>query len=489
MPPLYPSLLELNTRVILRRLGDGLGREATLDDIPDAALDRIAGQGFDWTYWMGVWRTGDIGRRISRSRPEWLAAFRVALPDLEERDICGSGFAVTGYMAAEEIGGDAALLRLRQRLHARGVRLMLDFVPNHVALDHPWVRTRPELFVHGTAELLLREPGNYVEAGGAVLACGRDPNFPGWPDTLQLDYSRPDTVDAMRAELGTAAGLCDGLRCDMAMLLLPDVFERTWGRPALPFWAEAAASVRAGRADFVFMAEVYWGLERRLVEQGFDYTYDKTLYDRVAAADARGIRDHLRAGLDEQRHFARFLENHDEDRAAATFPWDRHRAAAIVTFLAPGLRFFHDGQLEGRTARVSVHLNRAANEAPNLHVAAFYARLLEALRAPVLRDGAWTLLEPTPAWDGNWTWNGFVGFWWEGAEGTRLLAVVNDQANQAQCYFRLPFPGLDGSRVVLSDLFGPARYDRDGNELVGRGLYLDLAAWGLHLFHVEVAGA
>lgn len=133
------------------------------------------------------------------------------------------------------MGGDAALMRLRARMRRRGMRLMLDFVPNHVALDHPWVEDRPELLMAGTAAQLAAEPGNYVRLGAAVLAHGRDPNFPGWPDTLQLDYADPATVAAMRGQLMRAAGLCDGLRCDMAMLLLPEVFERSWGKPALPF--------------------------------------------------------------------------------------------------------------------------------------------------------------------------------------------------------------------------------------------------------------
>jgi hypothetical protein len=490
-PPAYPSLLELNTRLILRGLGDRLGRQATLDDIPDALLDRVAGQGFDWVYWLGVWRTGDAARLISRSVPEWRAEFEALLPDLEERDIGGSCFAVTGYAAAPEIGGNAALLRLRERLHRRGLLLMLDFVPNHVAPDHPWVGARPDLFVHGAPALLASAPGNYVEvataSGTVVLARGRDPNFPGWPDTLQLDYANPSTLDAMRSELAAVAESCDGLRCDMAMLLLPEVFERTWGRRALPFWPEAIGSVRARRPDFVFMAEVYWGLEARLLEQGFDYAYDKTLYDLAVRGDACGMRAHLRARVDEQRRLARFLENHDEERAAHVFAWDKHRAAAVVSFCSPCLRFFHDGQFEGRTKHASVHLNRAPAEPADPAIAAFYARLLDILRNPVLRDGAWTLLEPAPAWDGNWTWAGFIAFAWDGEDGDRLLGVVSYQPHQAQCYLRLRFAGLAGRRVMLRDLLGPAVYQRDGDELLGRGMYFDVPAWGVHLFRVEAA--
>jgi hypothetical protein len=489
--PLYPALYQLNTRVRLRELEAGLGRPATLDDIPDAELDRIAAQGFDWLYCLGVWSTGEAGRRVSRTNPEWRREFQALLPDLEERDICGSSFAVTAYAAHPAMGGNAALARLRDRLHARGLRLMLDFVPNHMAPDHPWARERPELFVRGSQDLLKQQPGNYLAVETArstmVLAHGRDPYFPGWPDTLQLDYGNPATREAMRGELLAAASLCDGLRCDMAMLILPDVFRRTWGIAAEPFWPGAIQAVRARRPDFVFMAEVYWDLEWTMLQQGFDYAYDKTLYDRAVARSGRGIREHLRAGLDYQHHLVRFLENHDEPRAAGALPWDVHQAAAVVAFLSPGLRFFHQGQFEGRRKRVPIHLDRAPAETPDPAVGAFYARLLELLRQPVLRDGAWRLLEPVEAWPGNWTWDGFICFAWEGRGGEHLLGVVNFQPNQAQCYVRLPHGALTGRPHDLIDLLGPARYRRGGDDLTGRGLYLDLPPWGFHLFSLEAA--
>ena len=189
-----------------------------------------------------------------------------------------------------------------------------------------------------------------------MLAHGRDPYFPGWPDTLQLNYGNPATQEAMIAELVKIAGQCDGVRCDMAMLVLPDVFERTWNIQAQPFWPRATERVRERAPGFCFMAEVYWDLEWTLQQQGFDYTYDKRLYDRLRDGHARPVREHFHAGLDYQNKMARFLENHDEPRAAATFPADVHQAAAVITFLSPGLRFFHQGQFEGRRKRISPHL-------------------------------------------------------------------------------------------------------------------------------------
>ncbi|HZW88421.1 MAG TPA: alpha-amylase family glycosyl hydrolase, partial [Myxococcaceae bacterium] len=384
--PRYPSLYQINTRVWLTELSRGLRRPATLDDIPDAELDRLAAIGFDWVWLLSVWQTDQAGRRVSSARPEWRREFQDTLPDLCEADIAGSGFAITGYTVHDQLGGDAALVRLRERLRRRGLRLLLDFVPNHTGLDHPWVESHPDHYVHGTELDLTRAPHNYTwvkrTQGDMLLAHGRDPYFPGWPDTLQLDYGNPATQAAMRGELLKIAGQCDGVRCDMAMLVLPDVFEKTWGRPAPLFWPETTTRVRERVPGFLFMAEVYWDLEWTMMQQGFDYAYDKRLYDRLREGHARPVREHLYAGLDYQGKLARFLENHDEPRAAATFPAGMHEAAAIITFLSPGLRFFHQGQFEGRRKRISPHLVRAPVEPVDEALRGFYDRLLAALRDP-----------------------------------------------------------------------------------------------------------
>ncbi len=332
---LHPSLYQVNTRVWLTALSQTLGRPATLDDIPDAELDRLAGMGFDWIWFLSVWQTGAAGQRISRENPDWQKEFRDTLPDLHDEDIGGSGFAITAYVVPTALGGNAALARLRERLAKRSVKLMLDFVPNHMALDHSWVESHPEYFIAGTENDLSREPQNYIrlkrKQGDLILAYGRDPYFAGWSDTLQLDYSNPATQEAMTRELEQIAGQCDGVRCDMAMLILPDVFERTWGRKPANFWAPALQRVRKQNPDFCFMAEVYWDLEWTMQQQGFDYTYDKRLYDRLREGHARPVREHLHAAPDYQIKLARFLENHDEPRAAATF--DPHDA--------PGRRGYH----------------------------------------------------------------------------------------------------------------------------------------------------
>jgi len=486
--PKYPSLYQINTRVWLTELSDNIGRHATLDDIPDTELDRLAEMGFDWIWFLSVWTTGPVARKISRENPEWRRDFEITLPDLKEEDIAGSGFAIAAYKVHPDLGGDAALERLQDRLGKRGLKLMLDFVPNHMGPDHPWVREHPEYFISGTKNDLENSPGRYTlvkrKQGDIILAYGRDPFFDGWPDTVQLDYSNPATVEAMTNELTRISGQCDGVRCDMAMLVLPEVFEKTWGRKAQSFWPEAIKAVREHSPCFCFMAEVYWDMEWELQQQGFDYTYDKRLYDRLYEGHPKAVQEHFYAGLDYQEKLARFLENHDESRVASVFDFEQHKAAAVATFLSPGFRFFHQGQLEGRLKRISPHLIRAPKEPINKDLKLFYTDLIGILKKPVFRDGIWLLLKCLTAWEGNDSWNSFLAFLWENPDGEKWLICINYAPHESQCYVQLPFSDLEGKSIRFKDSLSPAIYLRDGDEIVSKGLYIDDPEWGCHVFEI-----
>jgi len=487
--PKYPSLYQVNTRVWLTALSSELGRKATLDDIPDKALVQLKDLGFDWLWFLSVWCTGEEGKKISRENPVWRIDFEKTLTDLQEQDIAGSGFAITGYQVHPDLGGDGALNRLRKRLRKHGFKLMLDFVPNHMAPDHPWVIDHTDYFVQGTALDLEKDPLNYTRTKHAennlVLAYGRDPYFSGWPDTVQLDYSNPKTVEAMTRELLRIAGQCDGVRCDMAMLVLPEIFEKTWGRKAQSFWPDVIKKVHENDPAFCFMAEVYWDMEWTLQQLGFDYAYDKRLYDRLCEGHGKAVREHLYAGLDYQDKLARFLENHDEPRAAATFDDSNHKAAAIITFLSPGLRFFHQGQFAGRKKRISPHLVRAPHEPINDDLQNFYIKLLDLLKKPIFRNGIWSLLECRSAWQGNDSSDSFLAFSWEENNGNRVIVCVNYSSQQGQCYVNLPFPELAEKQWQLNDLMSDASYDRDGNDLLNKGHYLDIPAWHYHVFEIR----
>ncbi len=484
-----PSLFQINTKALLSTLGD----RATIDAIPNSLLDSLAEKGIDWVWLLGVWSIGPTGREISLSHKEWHREYRTALPDLKEGDICGSPFAVANYNVEPSLGGDAALARFRERLEQRGMNLLLDFVPNHIGFDHPWVTQRPDFLIQGTEEDLAKHPDCWAQVGESIFAHGRDPNYPGWPDTLQLNFFNPHLRAAVIGELRKVAARCSGVRCDMAMLLEPEVFHRTWsGRDTYdgdfwrPFWPEAIQAVQRDTPEFVFLAEVYWGYEGKLQEHGFTYTYDKTLYDRLLHRQPQGVFSHLKAPLSFLARTAHFLENHDEPRIASKISPDEHRAAATLSFLAPGLRFFHHGEWEGKKIRIPVHLNRGPKEVPDETIERIYDILVPIINSPVGKNGTWHLLEPTEAWPGNPTHMNFLSYYIAHESGD-LFVVVNYADYQGQCRIRVPETVDVGRSVVLRDHFSDAQYMREGVELTTDGMYFDAPGFTTHLFSVRSA--
>lgn len=484
----YPSIYQINTRVWLNSLSTKCGRPISLANVPDEELQRIAMLGFDWLWLLGVWRTSDLGKQIAREQPELRQVYQEALPDFQTEDICSSPFANTGYVVSPDLGGEYGLGLLRERLQSHNIRLLLDFIPNHTARDHPWLTLHPDFYIPGSLEQLRSQPFNFGQVQGSkkVYAFGRDPFFQGWSDTYQLNYGNPLLQEAMRAELAQIAELCDGVRCDMAMLVLPEVFKNTWGIQIQPFWERAIEQTHAVNPEFIFVAEVYWDLEWELQELGFDYTYDKRLYDRLLRQDARPVREHLLAGMDFQSRLVRFLENHDEVRAAVAFPPQVHQAAAVITYFAPGMRFFHQGQLIGNRYHIPMQLCRSAEEHPDPRVWNFYSHLLNLIRTPLLRTGSWQLLECLPAWQSNWTWDGFIAFSWTNDDRERMLVVVNYSPHQSQCYVRLPWQDLSGKEMHFTCQLHDVQYTRSGEDLEHFGLYLDMAAWEAHVFEVGI---
>ncbi|HVV00383.1 MAG TPA: alpha-amylase family glycosyl hydrolase, partial [Verrucomicrobiae bacterium] len=380
-----PVLYEINTRRWLRELAADAETPVTLDRVPESEFLEWTRLGFTHIWLMGVWKTGPLARAEALRAAAMRDQYARALENFTDADIEGSPYAIAEYAAASEFGGTEALRVFRKRLNEYGLKLILDFVPNHVGLDHPWLRDRPDFFVQSasaTAETFERETAQ----GRRWFAHGKDPYFPSWTDTAQLDYRRRATQAAMMDALSGVAALCDGVRCDMAMLVLNDVFAKTWARfplsdpePNFEFWELAIPAVKASRPGFVFLAEAYWGIEPRLQALGFDYTYDKELYDRLVANDPPGVQRHLlNHPLSEISAGAHFLENHDEARAASVFSFARHRAAAALILALPGMVLLHEGQLEGLMKRVPVQLVRAEEEPSKPEIQQMYEELLAA---------------------------------------------------------------------------------------------------------------
>jgi hypothetical protein len=481
--PQYPSVYEINTWVWLSELSRKYGVRADLSCVRPADWDAIASLGFNAVWFMGVWERSPAGLAIANQDKTLCDDFRRALPDFRPEDNTGSPYCVRCYVVDEMLGGPEGLAEARQQLSKRGINLILDFVPNHVAPDHPWVKDHPDFFIHGSARVLGNDPVSHIQLGGKVLACGRDPYFPAWPDVVQLNAFEPALRRAAIKTIATIAEQCDGVRCDMAMLFLNTIFERTWSgrtgpRPATEYWSELISATKKTHPGFLFIAEAYWDMEWELQQQGFDFCYDKKLYDRLEHCEAESIRLHLCADLAYQGKLLRFIENHDEPRAASVFSRAKHRAVALTIATLPGTKLFHEGEFDGRKVRLPVFLGRRPPEVPDPELRDFYSKLLHSINRAAFHDGYWELCERT-GWPDNSTYQNLLAWGWFLGDEFYLI-VVNHSDSPSQARIRVPVQRAAGARWQMIDLLSDSLFERDGNEITSEGLHVELGPWNYH---------
>lgn len=483
-----PVVYEINTWPWLSSLSQEYGRHMTLADVPLEAWDAIAAWKLDAVWLMGIWERSPAGLQITMQDKGLMAAFRRILPDFKSEDVNGSAYCIRQYEVDTHFGSRQGLAMARRALAERGIALYLDFVPNHVALDHPWVKQHPEYFILGSAADLESAPQEFRRVGDTIIARGRDPYFPPWHDVLQLNAFNGGMRKSTVAVLKDIASQCDGVRCDMAMLLLTDVFSQTWGKragdcPQAEFWAEVINAVKAEYPDFVFIAEAYWDKERELQQLGFDYCYDKRLYDRLVTKSVDAVRSSLQAEPEYQGRLVRFIENHDEPRAAATFSETEERAAAVTFATQMGMRLFHEGQFEGRKVKLPVFLSRRPEEPLDMDVQGFYRRLLAALHSEVFHDGEWRSCSCS-GWSDNSSYRNLLAWsWYTPAE--LALVVVNLSGGPAAGRVQVPWQALSGRSWKLTDLLSNEIYVRAGDEMGDPGLFVDLVPWGIHFLHSD----
>jgi glycosidase len=373
-------IYEINARVHCRRF----------DEITDAELTALAQLGFDAVWLMGVWQISEGARKISK----------VVSEDFE-----GSPYAVPVYEFNPSLGGRDQFARFAKRAHRSGLAVIVDFVSNHMALDSPWIIDHPQFFIRSDTRARRQSIADYyLHASGEVVAFGRDPYFPPWTDTAQLDYSNPQLRAHMTDTLRWISQYADAVRCDMAMLVLRDYIRHqwfglardSWFNERMPgeFWDEAITSVKKLRPDFKFIAEAYWDKEPELYRLGFDLTYEKKLYDGLVARDSKLVLERLARDRDALSSSVYFIENHDEQRAATIFSHAHNLASAALILSLPGSALIHEGQIEGRHERLPVQrVKPLIEEPPDLPLREAYLRLLKTASDEVFKNGEFSLMD------------------------------------------------------------------------------------------------
>jgi len=481
------KIYEINTWPWLNSLSEIYNTSITLQNIPEEIFNRNISL-FDAIWLMGVWERSPASKKIALSHPDLQVEFHKALHEFRDEDVAGSPYSVYYYHVDQNIGGFEGLKKVRQQLSAQGIRLILDYVPNHVSIDSLWT-LESNLFVEGTLEDLMSRPYDFFSLSEKIFAHGRDTNLSGWTDTIQINaFSREARHKTIKTLLGIAE-LCDGVRCDMAMLMTNKIFSKTWGEKAGPipekeFWEEIITTVKNKFPNFLFIAEVYWNMESQLQQQGFDFCYDKRLYERLAHENANAIIEHLKADISYQNKFVRFIENHDELRAVEKYGADRSQAAALIALTLPGARLVHEGQMEGFKIKLPVQLGRRQTEEINQDLLEFYQNLLNLIPGEEFSNANWTLCRIDPIDSGDYSFNNIISyFWW--VDDKYRLVVVNFSSHFSKAHIRIDPLDYGSDKWAFKDFLTDNEFQFEGKDLEEYGLYIELAAWKGHVFNIQ----
>jgi len=486
-----PKLLEINIRLLLRRFAVD-NKRARLSDIPITYWENLADLGIEIVWLMGVWKTTSILIDRCCFEEGLMQSYNRTLKDWQRDDVIGSPYAIDKYEINPELGTKKELLQLKRTLNQLNIRLMLDFVPNHLSAETELLKTHPDIFLETTEDVLSSDRHTFyrpIQQPHRIFAHGRDPFFPAWTDTIQLNYFNLNTRKFLTDTLLNIAELCDGVRCDMAMLTLNNVFGNTWRgvineylhpKPPDEFWHSAIAAVKKDHPDFIFLAEAYWNLEWDLQQLGFDFTYDKKLLDRLKDGTPKNVRDHLRADISFQQKSSRFLENQDEERALSALGMEKSFAAAVIISTIPGMRFFFDGQAEGKKVKLPVQLGREPKESKNITAAKFYIQLFRLTKNEIFTLGEWELKDALPASEKDRSNENLLTWLWT-YKDLHCLVIVNYANTTSRGRIKISTSGFEES-LVLTDLLKGKEYFRSTNEVFYSGLFVELPAFQIHLF-------
>jgi hypothetical protein len=477
-----PKLYEINTRVWLKKI------DKRLSDLPFGFFTDLVQKGINIVWLMGIWKT--VPQVIDKYcfTQELTNSYNKALKDWEREDVIGSPYSIDEYDVNPEIGNWVDLIELKKKLNNIGIKLLVDFVPNHFSVESRILKTNPGIFLHVDEELYQRDPFTFFRNNDIYFAHGRDPLFPAWQDTVQVNYFDSAARDFLSNILLKLTEVCDGVRCDMAMLPLNNVFFNTWvgvinktnlKKPFNEFWEMAIKKVKEKNSSFIFLAEAYWDLEWDLQQLGFDFTYDKRLTDRLVSGYLPDVISHLKAGSDFQNKSVRFVENHDEARAVAKFGKFRSLAAVTVISTIQGMKFYYDGQFEGKKIKLPVQLGREPEEKFSNTVFKYYEKLLKITKEDIFIKGKWELLEPITAGNGNLNYQNFLAWQWS-YNNQRALVIINYSELTSQC--RLKIDTISKKDMIrMQDQLNGKIFDRSSSEIKNPGLFIELKGYASHI--------
>lgn len=487
---LNSKIYEINTRVWIKQFGPTI----TLSQIPKSVFEDLGNKGINIIWLMGIWKTCSSTIEKYCFEPELISSYNRSLKNWSKSDVIGSPYSIDQYEVNPSLGSLDELKELRNYLNSIGIKLFVDFVSNHFSADSKYIHTNPEIFLKGDEEFFKGDSFTFFKPDNDsqnVYAHGRDPFFPAWTDTTQINFFSLEARKFMMDILFKLTDVCDGVRCDMAMLPLNNVFQNTWlgvlkkfgfTRPDTEFWKSAISAVKRKYSEFIFLGEAYWDLEWNLQQLGFDFTYDKRLTDRLAANDLNGVRAHLHAEKSFQLKSVRFLENHDEQRAVTKFGKNRSLAAATLTSTIHGMKFYFDGQFEGKKNKLAVQLGRESEEKICVGIKEHYDKLLSITQAEIFQKGEWIMMEPLTIGFGNTSYENFFTWQWILGDERRIV-VINYSYSTSQCRLKLDIKH-DKKKITLIDLLTNEIYERWVDEVNKAGLYIELKGHQSHIFSI-----
>jgi hypothetical protein len=492
-----PHLIEINARVFLNAMRKNYqSPDMSISMIPDEEWLKLKHLGFDIVWLMGVWKTSEISKSISMDE-DFLRDF-VSKNNMDISAISSSPYAVKKYVLDDFFGFEWELKALKDKLNSFGMKLFLDFVSNHMAIDSDFSNECIDCFVCGEKQDYEANKDLFCQKniGDNVyyIAHGRDPNFPPWKDTIQLNYFNPITRSKMIEELKKISEMCDGVRCDMVMLSLNEVFGSVWGhlvykrgfkRPQEEFWQVAISEIKSINPSFTFIAEVYWGLEWKVQQLGFDYTYDKVFYDRLKKLSSEEVKGHLRAEKLYQKKSVRFIDNHDEEPSISSFGNKRASlCASVMVSTVRGLRFYHYFQLKGIPIKIPPQIAYFDIEKyKDIEVEKFYEKLLKIVDHPAFHGGEWELCDVYPLNQSDRSYRNIIAYKWTQMRTIKLV-IVNYSSESSSGFVNVSFKSKTDT-VVLYEEFNERFFSYKADDVSNRFKIENIPPYSFYIFDYE----